>query len=206
MEPTSTCQQIQDQIDQMSQRQLRLAADQGPVRDHVQGCPACKGYLAKALDLASQLDRWEVPQPKRNIVAAVMAEIAEMEVDQRPARITLGEHLVSLLRIRVQVPAAAAVLVIGALIASIGMNVIRTHRPVTEQETSPVAVTIPVAAVQTTGPKVVPVQVQGTQPLKSLLANPALVPSTVIVILGMPPVMPEEITPRVIPTVNEKIL
>ena len=197
-----TCQQIQDQIDQMSQRQLRLAADQGPVRDHVQGCPACKGYLDKALDLAAQLDRWEVPQPKRNIVAAVMAEIAEMEVDQRPARITLGEHLVSLLRIRIQVSAVAAILVIGALIVSIGMNLARSDRPVASRETVAVQANVSVAPAT----KVVPVQVQGTQPLQSLLANPAMVPGTVIVILGTPPVLPEEITPRLIPTLQDKPL
>jgi hypothetical protein len=202
MEPTSTCQQIQDQIDQMSQRQLRLAADQGPVRDHVQGCPACKGYLAKALDLASQLDRWEVPQPKRNIVAAVMAELAELEPDQRPARITLGEHLVSLLRIRLQVPAAAAVLVIGALIASIGMNMIRSNRPVASRETVAVQAHVPVVPVT----KVVPVQVQGAEPLRSLMANPAMVPSAVIVILGTPPAMPEEGTPRLTRTIQDKSL
>jgi len=203
MEPTSTCQQIQDQIDQMSQRQLRLAADQGLVCNHVRDCPACKGYLAKALDLASQLDQWEVPQPKRNIVAAVMAEIAEMVPDQRPARISLAEHLVSLLRVRLQVPAAAAILVLCVLTASIILNVVsRFARPEPKREIATVIAKVPV--VQAT--KVVPVQVQGAEPLRSLLANPAMVPSTVIIILGTPPMMPEEITPRLTRTIQDKSL
>lgn len=203
MDSTLICQQIQGQIDQMSQRQLRLAADQGPVCDHVRGCPACKGYLAKALDLASQLDQWEVPQPKRNIVAAVMAELAELEPDQRPARIGLGVRLLSLARYRLQVPAAAAILITGALITSIGLNVVtRFVRPETKLEIASVAAHVPV--VQAT--KVVPVQVQGTEPLRSLLTNPAWIPSTVIVILGTPPVMPEEITPRLSPTLHDKPL
>ena len=202
MEPTSTCQQIQDQIDQMSQRHLRLAADQGPVCDHALGCPACMGYLAKALDLAYHLDQWEVPQPKRNIVASVMAEIAEMVPDQRPVRISLAEHLVSLLRVRLQVPAAAAILIMGALIVSIGMNVTRPARPETKREIATVTEIVPVAQAI----KVVPVQVQGAEPLRSLLANPAMVPSTVIVILGTPPMMPEEITPRLTRTIQDKSL
>jgi len=203
MEPTSTCQQIQDQIDQMSQRHLRLAADQGPVCDHALGCPACMGYLAKALDLAYHLDQWEVPQPKRNIVASVMAEIAEMVPDQRPVRISLAEHLVSLLRIRLQVPAAAAILVLGVLTASISLNVVSQFaRPEPKREIATVTEIVPVAQAI----KVVPVQVQGAEPLRSLLANPAMVPSTVIVILGTPPMMPEEITPRLTRTIQDKSL
>lgn len=201
MDTVLTCQQIQDQIDQMSQRQLRLAADQGPVSDHVRGCPACKGCLAKALDLASQLDQWEVPRPKRNIVAAVMAELAGLETDERPARITLGEHLVSLMRVRIQVPAAAAILVLGALVASIGFNVIRARGPVTRSEPVVVRADVPVAPVT----RFVPVQLQGTQPLQSILANPVLVPGTVMVILGTPPRMPEESTSRRIPTTQDPL-
>ncbi|MBP8303534.1 MAG: hypothetical protein KBE04_05335 [Phycisphaerae bacterium] len=195
------CQQIQDQIDQMSQRQLRLVADQGPVSDHVRGCPVCRAHLAKARGLASQLDQWEVPQPGRNIVAAVMAELAALETDQRPARITLGEHLMSLLRVRIQVPAAAAILVLGGLVCSIGFNVIGARGPGIRPDPVVVRADVPVDPVT----RFVPVQVQGAQSLQSVLANPVLVPGTVMVILGTPPRMPEESTSGRIPTTQNPL-
>jgi hypothetical protein len=199
MDTRLTCQQIQNQIDQMSQRELRLAADdRGPVHDHVEGCPACKGHLSKALDLACQLDQWKVPAPRRNIVAAVMAEIARDEGHPRPQRITLGEHLASLLRVRVQVPAAAAILIIGALIVSIGMNLIRSTQPVRGLDPILVPAGTTVVKDRTYPAKVVPAQ--GLETRRPLLVNPALVPGTVIVILGTPPVLPQEITPRLTPT------
>ena len=197
--PEQTCESIQRTIDEMSRSELHEAGHQGPVHEHTQRCPTCCAYLEEAWVLDSRLDQWEVPLAKRNIAASVMAEIAQLE-RQRASRDLGGwGRVIALLRVRLQVPAAAMILLLVVLTVSVILNVSRGGRlsspryvvqPPPTQSVSPAKaqeVDLPVGPV-----KVTYVATQNSQVMRSFLARPELSPSTVIIILGVPPILPLE--------------
>ena len=196
MDKPLTCQQIQQGIDEMSGSQLQEAQIQGPVHEHVQGCPACRDHLADALALADHLDQWEAPQARRNIPASVMAQIAQWERHRARLAPGLWGQVTTVLRYRLQIPVAAMVPVLVALTVSVGLNVSRVERSASPQyalqpQTPPSihGASAPAPDQPAGQPKVVYVGAQNSQAIRSILARPELSPSALIIILGTPPIV-----------------
>ncbi len=194
MDKPLTCQQIQQIIDEMSGTQLQEARVQGTVYEHCRRCPSCQDHLSEALALGSHLDRWEVPQPQRNIAASVMGRIAQQHAAQARPDPRLWNQVTLLLGVRWRMPAAAVILLLVSLAVSVSLNVRGLPGPLDRQvavqpQPSPVMQPSRPQAVDGRGttPPVVYVASQDTQQIRSLLARPELSPSALIVILGTPP-------------------
>jgi hypothetical protein len=183
----------------MSQATLQQARDKGPVYEHVQQCPVCQDYLQKALALAGHLDRWDVPEPRGSIAVSIMAQIAQKEHNKQVNGSRFWRQLHAAMIYRLRVPAAAAILLLITLAVSISMNVTSWQRP----DTRPVVIDvpahpqqIPIKTVQY--PTTLPVDVrsldQGT--MHSYYTHPGSAPGALIIILGTPPVFPNELIPK----------
>jgi hypothetical protein len=202
MDKSMTCQQIQQIIDEMSGTQLQEARVQGTVYEHCRRCPSCSDHLSEALALASHLDRWEAPQPRRNIAASVMGRIAQQHARQAGPGPTLWNQATILLGVQWRMPAAAVILLLAALAVSVSLNVrglpgssdlkvaVRQPNPGTQPSVTPAS------DQRAASPPVVVVGSQDSQQIRSLLARPELSPSAIIVILGTPPGIAWQSEPR----------
>lgn len=200
-EPSAVCEQVREEIDLMGQAELAEARPGGPIHAHVRQCAGCREHLRQALALASRLDQWEVPEPRRNIAAGVMAEVVRLERDRarcaRPA----------LLGVRLQIPALAAVAALLILAASVALNVALLRPPSTPVVTADGRAAAPraevaVAGTSETGPpvpapvRVISVNQEPSDFVRSLMTRPQAVPSTLVIILGAPPILQEEFPVR----------
>ncbi len=178
------CEILQDQIDEMSQVELQEAREFGLASQHLKQCPHCQAYWQQALALAEKLDQWQVPEPQKNIAAGVMTAIAQLEHDQR---LTPGLWQ-RWMQQRLQVPVPIAATILLALILSVAFH-FKSSLTMSSQIV-PVAVNSSMTSqpqiqtVHTTTP-VVP-NMPGTWTL------PAMAPGTYMIILGAPPVVPNE--------------
>jgi hypothetical protein len=124
-EKPMTCEEARETIEELSPRFLVALDDKAPVMVHIRECDACRECYERSLAFDRVLDGWEVPSPKANIHARVMAAVAQLERDRKD-----GGHaprfikwLVTSIGYRFQVPAAAAFAVVVLLLVSIGSNI-----------------------------------------------------------------------------------
>ncbi len=175
-----TCEIFQDQIDEMSQGELRETRKFDLLAGHLAQCPGCQAYWQDTLALADRLDQWQMPEPRKNIAAAVMAEIAQLEHDQRSSNGFWHRSMQQ--RLHIPVPVAAIVLL--ALILSVAFNL----RP-----SPPIARVTPVAIDHSPidQPRLRPVNMTDTVApgLPGFWTVPAMTPGTYVIILGAPPMV-----------------
>ena len=181
----SICEAIKEEIDGLSQKGFEKARISGPIHDHVQACASCREYFQEALEFASVLDQWGIPQPKENLCARVMTEIAQIERNRRIYLPDLLRQGLDLLRARVRVPAFAAAAVVLALVISVTFNITGSHRAVI----TPTATERIEMKAQTTGTSSQAGYVYTADPaqIRLILGQASLAPSTFVVILGVPP-------------------
>jgi hypothetical protein len=188
MQPESlTCNAIMEQIDGLSQKGLKSALRSGPVQEHVQHCTACRSYLEKTLALVCHLDTWQVPEPKKDICAGVMTQIAQMERNRRASSVMLLKEGIALLNVRLRVPAAAAAILMAALVVSVTLNIRGIH---TEKAATPgdiVSNASPIGSMTDDTSTVTYLYTDQPDLILSYMSSAALAPSTFVVILGAPP-------------------
>ncbi len=188
MQPESlACDAIMEQIDGLPQKRLLSALRSGPLQEHVQHCAACRAYLEKTRTLACHLDSWQVPEPKKDICAGVMTQIAQMERNQRVSPMMFLKQGIALLNVRMRIPAAAAALLVVALVVSVTLNIrgIQSEKGVTSG--SIVADVSPVGSAPDDASTVAHLYTGPPDPILSYMGSAALAPSTFVVILGAPP-------------------
>ncbi|MBN2456559.1 MAG: hypothetical protein JXB29_08525 [Sedimentisphaerales bacterium] len=122
-----TCQQAREYIDGLSQRQFQEKIKSGPVYGHIQQCVPCQEYFEQAKSLAKKLDQWSVPTLKRNIAAGVMAEVAQLEHDGKIEHVSLWSRLPALFVHRLNVPVGVAAAVFVMLAVSLTLNITRLN-------------------------------------------------------------------------------
>jgi hypothetical protein len=197
--PKTPCEQIQTMIDEMSQAALQQPQDQGPISEHVRQCPACQDYLQKALALAGHLDRWEVPEPRGNIAASVMAQIAQKEHDKQVDGSRFWRQVHAVMLYRLHVPAAAAILLLIILAVSISMNITSWQRPDTRSVVIDVPAhpqQLPTKTVQYTTTRSRDSRSTDQETVHTYDTHPGSTPGALIIILGTPPVFPPELIPE----------
>ena len=174
------CEILQDQIDEMSQAELLEAREFGLASRHLETCPRCQAYWREALALAGQLDRWQVPEPEKNMAAGVMTAIAQLEHDQWSSKGLWHRWMQQ--RLHIPVPVAAMVLL--ALILSVAFN-LRSSPSL--PRVTPMAIDHTPAA----QPLLQPVKATTTfaPGLPGSWTVPAMAPGTYVIILGAPPMV-----------------
>lgn len=183
----SACEKTREQIDGLSQKGLQAARRSGQIHGHVQQCASCRAYLEKALLLAGHLDSWQVPEPKEDLCARVMTEIAQVEHDRRDSLPMFLKQCIALLNVRLQVPAAAAAFLMVALVFSVIFNIkgiFHTAPAITGDTPSD---NLAVVATPDDASTVVYSNINLPDQTGSYLNGAALAPSTFVVILGAPP-------------------
>lgn len=196
------CRQVQEYIDGLSQRQLSEEIKNAPMYEHIQQCLICRQYLNRAKSLSEQLDQWSVPALKRNITAGVMAQIAQLERDRKIEHFSLWGRLPALFvhRLKVPVGVAAAVFVILAISLTLNITRLNTYLDSKENMQAKTDQTIrqrPVAI----QPKVIQIQSGSKEGIYFFGANPEAAPTPLVIILGVPGVIPIEPTVQPV-TVN----
>ena len=204
-----SCQQVQEYIDGLSQRQLQKEIKSGPMYEHIQQCLTCREYFNQAKSLSAKLDQWSVPTPKRNITAGVMAQITQLERDRKIIHLGLWSRLPALFAHRLKVPVGVAAAVFVILTSSLILNITRldiyqepkekiqtkTEQTILErirfadrnkQKSYPVPIQ----------PKVLQIQPGSKGEMCFFGISPEAAPPALVIILGVPGVIPIETTPQ----------
>lgn len=191
MTPNNTCDSIHTEIDDLAQTRLVRMEIPKHIADHVRSCTACKSYLDQQLALAAQAEQWTVPEPKRSVGIDVMSRIAQWEHDKSKETSTFWGDCKRVLRSRVQVPASIAAAVTLLLAVSVVFNISQMDRPTGIVQLPPNSMNnLPPEhgqVVQTrTQPRAIPAshELNAVQPW---LNQAQLPPSTMVIILGAPP-------------------
>jgi len=173
----------------MTRREIATFRQKWAFISHVSTCRVCRRYLRQAIDLGQILDQWEVPGPQRDILAGVMSRIVRPRTHD--GRVTAVRPVYSAFLLRLRVPAVVAALVFVALAVSIWLNV-QSH--ISQSGARGVASqVIPLVA---NGAGLGPTKELNQAPLRSIAANPALIPGPIIVIIGNPLAMRDEVLPE----------
>ncbi len=202
------CRQVQEYIDGLSERQFREEIKSGLMYDHIQQCPECREYFKQAKGLSDQLNQWSVPDLKRNITAGVMTQIAQLGSDKKTRRFGLWNRLPALVIHRIRVPVGVAAAVFIILAVSLFLNITRlsiyrdsesivaeTDKTILQgiefshtgrQKSYPVSVR----------PEAVQVQYGGKEGIYFFGVSPEAAPTSLVIILGAPGVIPVETTPQ----------
>lgn len=177
------CEILQDQIDEMSQVELQEAREFGLASQHLKQCPQCQAYWQQALALSEKLDQWQVPNPQKNIAAGVMTAIAQLEHDERSS-VGVWQRW---MRQRLQVPVPVAVVILFALILSVTFH----FKP---SPSVPQIVPVAVNPSNTNQPAIQPVHTATNviPNFPSTWAMPSMAPGTYMIILGAPPLKPND--------------
>jgi hypothetical protein len=200
------CSQVQEYIDGLSQRQFRKEAEGGLMYDHIQQCPECREYFRQAKDLSDQLNQWTVPDPRRSITAGVMAQIAQLESDRKIERFSLWNRLPALAAYRIRVPAGVAAAVFIILAVSIFLNITgpgiyRDSEGLTADKKTLQGIEFSRTGRQkpypvTVRPEAVQVQYGGKEGIYFFGASPETAPTSLVIILGAPGIIPVETAPQ----------
>ena len=197
-----TCQQAQEYIDGLSQCQFQEKIESGPEYEHIQQCVACREYFKQAKSLAEKLDQWSVPAPKHNITAGVMAQIAQLEHDKKIAHFSIRSRLAALFvhRLKVPVGAAAAVFVILALSLVLNITKLNIYPDSKEGIQAKTEQSIPeeLKFANRIKQKTYPVSIQSGSNGQMCFfgVSPEMSQTPIIIILGVPGVMPLETRPQ----------
>lgn len=121
MNDARTCEAIRQWMEDASESELRGGPHDESLVCHLEECPACRQRVAGARTLAGAIADWQVPEPRVNIQARVMASIARQE-QQRRVRKGAVAWLRGVLDQRIQVPAYAVAAVLVLFVASVAWN------------------------------------------------------------------------------------
>lgn len=192
------CDDIQAHINAMTAGQLQDLSREWI--DQLETCSECQAHFEETLRLHNLLDTWEVPAPRNNIAAGVMADIAQWEHNQSNQGPRGWSSLRAFLIRRVPVSMAAMLLVLLSLAGSVGLNLIQ-RQDLTATRTE-IAIlreraTLPSENIITVGTpenlplrqpaRVVPASYQAST--RSFFVNPQNMPSPLVIILGAPPMV-----------------
>jgi len=196
------CQQVQEYIDGLSQLQLQEKIESSPEHEHIQQCVTCLKYFNQAKSLSEKLDQWSVPTLKRNITAGVMSQIAQLERDKKIEHFSLWSRLPALFvhRLKVPVGVAAAVFVILAISLILNITRLNTYQDSKENIQAKTDQTIleGIKFAHRNKQKSYPVAIQtGSKGEMFFLGiSPEASPTPLVIILGVPGVIPIETTPQ----------
>ncbi len=191
-----TCQQAQEYIDGLSQRQFQEKIESSPEYEHIQQCLACREYFNQAKSVAEKLDQWCVPTPKHNITAGVMAQIAQLEHDKKTEHFSIWSRLPALFVHRLKVPVGVAAAVFVMLTISLFLNITRldTYQDSQEriQAKSDQGIAEGIKFAQRIKQKTYPVSIQSGSNGQMCFfgVNPETSTTPIVIILGVPGVMP----------------
>jgi hypothetical protein len=200
------CRQVQEYIDGLSERQFQEGIKSGFMSEHIGQCPECREYFSRAKGLSEQLDKWKVPDSKRNITADVMAQIAQLESD-RKEHFSLWNRLPALVVYRLRVPVGVAAAVFIILAVSVFLNITRlnvyqgskeiivagTEQSVPEERKF---VLIDRQKFHPVQPETVQVQHGSKEGIYFFRVSPEVAPTSLVIILGAPGIMPIETKPQ----------
>jgi len=190
--PNETCETIRTQIEDLTQTQLARMQIPKHVADHVGSCATCKSFLDQQLTLATQVDLWTVPEPQKHIGTGVMAQIAQLEHDKLAERPTFWADCVRVLCRRVQIPVSVAAIILVTLAVSIAFNVSHPNIPseFTKEMPGQIATSgaVQVAQPSHTQPRILRASHDESKTIHSWLGQAQLPASTMVIILGPPPV------------------
>lgn len=197
-----SCQQVQEYIDGLSQRQLREKIESSPEYEHIQQCATCQEYFEQAKSLAEKLDKWSVPTRKRSIAAGVMAQIAQLERDRKTKHFSPWSRLPALFVYRLKVPvgAAAAVFIILALSLVLNITGFTTYQESEEkiQVKTDQDISERTKFVHKAKPRIYPGSIQSVRKenVYFFSVSPEVTSTPLVIILGTPGVVPMEPTPQ----------
>jgi hypothetical protein len=201
------CEEMRERMNEISLEELREQAGDEAFAEHLGACPECREYYEKCVALCTALDGWKVPDPRKNIHAGVMTAVAGLERQEREKGPFGGfrEAVAAVFGRRFRVPAFAAVAVILVLAFSVTLNVIQHNTiegfdELVMAQGPDGAVPTAVAHAEAT-PAVRPVIDQVPVVVRDMLpwlnqGKPGAVPAPVIVILGIPPWLYPQQSPR----------
>ena len=197
-----SCRQVQEYIYGLSQRKLQEEIEGSPEYEHIRQCAKCREYFERAKSLSEKLEQWSVPTPKRNIAAGVMAQIAQLERDRKIEQFSLWSRLPALFVHRLKVPVGAAAAVFVMLTISLFLNITRinTYRDSKEEIQAKtdqgIAEGIKFAHRIKQEPYPVSIQPGSKGEMCFFGVSPEAAPTPLIIILGVPGVMPIETRPQ----------
>ena len=196
------CQQVQEYIDGLSQRQFQEKIESSPEYEHIQQCVTCQEYFNRAKSLSDQLDQWSVPPLKRNITVGVMAQIAQLEHDRKIEHFGLWYRLPALFAHRLKVPVgvAAAVFVILAVSLILNITMLNIYHDSKEKIQAKTEQTIleGIKFAHRNKQKSYPVAIQpGSKGEMCFFGiSPEVAPTPLVIIVSVPGVIPIETTPQ----------
>ncbi len=197
MEPRNlSCTQVRQYIDGLSQHQLHEDTKSPLIDEHISQCDTCREYFNRSKTLSDQLDKWNVPAPKRNITTAVMAQIAQLEHDTKIEQVSLWERLPHFFTHRLKVPVSAAAAVIIILTISVTLNIKSFNANLNSSEIILVKEnqikTVPIDY----PPQVIEITSSGKEQMCFFGINPKSATTPLVIILGAPGIIPIETAPK----------
>ena len=196
------CQQVQEYIDGLSQRQFQEMVESSPEYEHIQQCVTCREYFNGAKSLSDQLDQWSVPPLKRNITVGVMAQIAQLERDRKIDHFSLWYRLPALFAHRLKVPVGVAAAVFVILAVSLILNITRLNIYQSSKEKIQAKTDQPILEgikfAHRNKQKSYPVTIQpGSKGEMCFFGiSPEVAPTPLVIIVSVPGVIPIETTPQ----------
>lgn len=201
-----SCEEIRMIIESLSPKTMEKTA-QKEFKEHLTDCAQCRMLYEKNLALNKLLDQWETVKPEKNLQARIMAKVAQIERERaRGARSQdFWDQLKSLLGYRFSVPAFATILLIVFLLGSVAINIALVSRsseparvargiPGVELEATQIAKRTSDIVEPSPGPQVVVkqpvVSVHGRDVFEDYLSAAAAYQQPLIVIIGVPPMVP----------------
>ncbi|MHC4396638.1 MAG: hypothetical protein ACYS1A_13375 [Planctomycetota bacterium] len=197
-----SCLKVKEYIDGLSQRQLQEETQSGPMYEHIQQCVACREYFNQAKSLSKKLDQWSVPTLKRGITAGVMTQIAQLERDRKTEHFRPWRRFPALFVYRLKVPVGAAAAVFVILAISLVLNFTRLNTYLDSkgkiQAKTDQTILEGIKFARRDKQKLYPVAIQPGSKTEMCFfgINPELTQTPLVIILGVPGVVPVETTPQ----------
>jgi hypothetical protein len=195
-----TCDSIRIQIEDLTQTQLVHMQIPGHIADHVRSCASCKSFLDQQLALATQVDLWSVPEPQKHIGTGVMTQIAQLEHDRLASSPTFWAGCVRVLSYRAQIPVSLAAVVLVVLAVSVVFNVSHPNVPNTfaqeARKHTDTSRTVQMAQPSLSEPRVLQTSHNKLNAIHPWLGQTQLPASTMVIILGAPPLPWTESLPK----------
>jgi hypothetical protein len=201
MTRNDTCESIHIIIDDLTQNELVCMQIPKHISEHARSCVFCKSYLDQQIALATEVEQWTVPEPKKPICAGVMTQIAQMEHDKSVNTGVTWAKCVQLFKTRVQVPAAVAAMLLMLLAVSVVFNISSLRRPdvlvqqISDSFTNPQPENTQMVEHAAAKPRILPAthELSAVHPWLSQTQLPA---GTMVIILGAPPLPWTESLPK----------
>lgn len=191
MTQDNQCDAIRLLIDDLTQDQLISMQIPIHITHHVRTCTACKSHLDQQISLSDHVALWTIPEPKRSIGMGVMTQIAQLE-HNNSAETASAWACLRLLRVRIQIPASIAALILCLLSVSVALNIANHRNPngvvqqVSKSYLSPAPENSQVVQQNGSEPRIITTQ-QDLNTITPWLSQSQIPASTMVIILGAPP-------------------